>query len=316
MEVVESKDAGTEGQVMAILFKLDDDIIRKILAKNGFALTEEAVSAADIKWFREQIVGTIGAVNAKKFLNQDHVNYLNNLPDAIKKRAFFDDLAASYGDPNGVGRLLDNNALTEGVVKAWKETLDDVTLRKNGNFLTDFGGILQNLSKTMNHVKYRDLSIPHRKGIGGCHDLVEWNKLRHKAYTSGYTPPVGKKLTDLDVDETIIMSDVAHSVPGVRRIEYQIPVLDGKLYDNTTNRAIGYTTGSLKKDGPDNFKKTIYDPAVWTDQKLQTALKEAIKGHANKNRGKIHSEFDGFTKDGYKIHVYFRNGEVTSFFFE
>jgi Bacterial EndoU nuclease len=121
---------------------------------------------------------------------------------------------------------------------------------------------------------------------------------------------VGDNTDQGQVEEIVILKDIPHpTVPGVRQIEYKIPAIDG-----TKNPLI--TTGALKGDGAKNFTKTIYDPTIWSDVKLEQALKEAIQDVANRNNGNILSEFFGSTKEGYVVHGYYRNGKITSFFFE
>lgn len=61
--------------------------------------------------------------------------------------------------------------------------------------------------------------------------------------------------------------------------------------------------------------KSIYDPAIWPDARLEKALKEAAQDAANLNNGKLLKEWEGSTTEGYKIHGYFENGKITSFFF-
>lgn len=123
-------------------------------------------------------------------------------------------------------------------------------------------------------------------------------------------PPGLPHATPTRAKEIVILKNIPHpTVPGVRQIEYKIPAIDG-----TKNPLI--TTGALKGDGAKNFTKTIYDPTIWSDVKLEQALKEAIQDVANRNNGNILSEFYGSTKEGYVVHGYYRNGKITSFFFE
>lgn len=91
------------------------------MQKAGSFLTEEAVSAADVTWFRERILGKIGVENAKKFLKDEYAERLNaklGVNNVPQKRALFQDLGDSYHDPNGIGKLLDGDGLTDDVVEA------------------------------------------------------------------------------------------------------------------------------------------------------------------------------------------------------
>ena len=86
-------------------------------------------------------------------------------------------------------------------------------------------------------------------------------------------------------------------------MDYKIPALDPKLR----------TTGALKNiDKP----KTIYDPKVWTDDKLEKALKESIQDVSNKSKLFIESPTIGLTSEGYGIVFTTNNGKVTSFWFD
>ena len=92
----------------------------------------------------------------------------------------------------------------------------------------------------------------------------------------------------------------------MKTIEYKIPALDAKLL----------TTGALKGDGASPFVKTLYDPAVWSDAKLEKALKEALQDVVNKNNGVIPEKFIGNSTEGYPIEGYYRNGAVDTFYFK
>ena len=162
----------------------------------------------------------------------------------------------------------------------------------------------------INHVKFRDFNVPRKRGIGGAHDVDEWAKIRQFDATNNpnYQVPVGK--TADQFAEVVVLKDVPHpSTPGVRTIEYKIPGMDGNVNPNVT-------TGSLKGRGAYPFEKTIYDPKVWPDSKLKNALNEALNDALRKNNGSIPFEWDGITKEGYRIRGYYRDGKVTSFFFD
>ena len=161
------------------------------------------------------------------------------------------------------------------------------------------------IDEVMAHIKSRDFDVPRKSGIGGCHDMTEWDKLRKE--DEGYDIEVG---TTLDkVPEVIIHSKIEHNrVPGVYLVKYSIPAVDGKAKN-------GNTTGALKE-----FRnpKTLYDPEVWTDEKLKQSLKEAITAAAASNGGTLTREWSGNTADGYTLRGYYNieEGKITSFFFE
>ncbi|GAA4279015.1 EndoU domain-containing protein [Aquimarina mytili] len=169
------------------------------------------------------------------------------------------------------------------------------------------------------HVKYRDLSDLARRDIVGCHDINEFNKLRqvNAVNNANYNVAAGKKLDE--VEEVIIMAEKSHSVPGVKAIEYRVPSTDGRLVENVNGVNVnkGYTTGNTKgKSSTKHFEKTLYDPSVWTDAKLEKAIKEAVQDAANKNGGTVPTKFNGNTTEGYEIEGWFRNGVIETFYFK
>ena len=66
--------------------------------------------------------------------------------------------------------------------------------------------------------------------------------------------------------------------------------------------------------GSKDYIKNVYDPSVWTDVKLEKALKEALED-AFKNKTFEDDQFNGLTADGYSIQGYIRNGKVDTFYF-
>jgi hypothetical protein len=156
------------------------------------------------------------------------------------------------------------------------------------------------LPQTLQHIKFRDLSVPRKNGIGGCHDAVEFEKISH-VNENEFIIPVGKTVDE--VPEIIISGITNHpTVPGVKIVDYKIPALDGHIK----------TTGELKSVEP----KTIYDPAIWTDVKLEKVLREAMQNAADLNNGMIKPIWDGITVENYLIRGYYRNGKVPTFYFK
>lgn len=94
-----------------------------------------------------------------------------------------------------------------------------------------------------------------------------------------------------EVEEIVIFGTKKSSTPGVEIIEYKIPALDAKLK----------TTGELKGDSAKPFQKSTYDPKIWTDDKLEQALKEALQDAVNKNKGILNREWNGLTIEGYEV---------------
>ena len=183
------------------------------------------------------------------------------------------------------------------ILETWK--------MKNGIWKKVINFIEFDLPATMKHVKFRDLEVARKNGIGGCHDAVEFSKIRQASET-GYIVPIDKTLDE--VPEIIISNITNSTTPGIKIVEYKIPAIDAKLK----------TTGLLKGDGAKNFKKAIYDPAIWSDDKLEKALKEVLEDAINKNDGKLPdgNPSEGVTSEGYKIMFTSKNEKITSFWFD
>lgn len=59
-----------------------------------------------------------------------------------------------------------------------------------------------------------------------------------------------------------------------------MPSTDGKLTQKINGVDVnkGYTTGATKGvNSTEDYIKTIYDPTIWPDTKLEKALKEALQ---------------------------------------
>jgi filamentous hemagglutinin len=69
-----------------------------------------------------------------------------------------------------------------------------------------------------------------------------------------------------------IISETPRTTSGIIKVEYRMPAKD---------RA-GNFTGNYKGNGSKPFEKTIYDPKIFTDQKmLDLGQKASIKGYAD-----------------------------------
>lgn len=194
----------------------------------------------------------------------------------------------------------------------YRSTTDEVFVARNSNYIhwDDIESALD-INGAIQHIKFRDLNVPRSSGIGGCHDLTKFfdnNIIRqvNAINNPNYQVEVGKNISD--VEEIIIISNDPHiTIPGVRIVNYKIPALD---YQQKT-------TGALKgRTSIDPFTKTVYDPVIWTDVKLNQALKEAVQDALNKSGGILRREWTGVTSEGYNIRGYTQNGRITSFYFE
>jgi hypothetical protein len=124
--------------------------------------------------------------------------------------------------------------------------------------------------------------VPRSSGIGGAHNLDEFNKA---AAAEGI----------------LITKRTPHpTLRGVEKIEYQIQALD---------RA-GNRTGTFKAKP---FEKTVYDPKRISDSQMAQWGKEAAEEAAS--RGALNREWTGVSKNGIVFRGYLdENGAVRSFF--
>ena len=140
------------------------------------------------------------------------------------------------------------------------------------------------LEKLMHHVEYRDYSVKRKNGIGGAHNIIEWNK--HQ------------------VDYVEISRTPHPSVQGIEKVKYQIYALDAK----------GNPDGNLVNQP---FDKTIYDPNYWPRPRLERAFKEAVQSARNANDGRLPTGWwEGRTSQGDIIIGVYRDGNITTFFFK
>ncbi|HFP0733487.1 TPA: contact-dependent inhibition toxin CdiA [Escherichia coli] len=92
-----------------------------------------------------------------------------------------------------------------------------------------------------------------KKGISGAHNADVFNKA----------------VVDNGVK---IISETPTGVRGITQVQYEIPTKD----------AAGNTTGNYKGNGAKPFEKTIYDPKIFTDEKmLQLGQEAAAIGYSN-----------------------------------
>ncbi|WMY92738.1 CdiA family toxin C-terminal domain-containing protein [Snodgrassella communis] len=90
-----------------------------------------------------------------------------------------------------------------------------------------------------------------------------------------------------------ILSETPTNIPGIIKIEYQIPAKD----------RTGNFTGDYKGNGSRPFEKTVYDPKIFTDQKiLDLGQKAAIKGYTDAMASK--SGQTSAIVDGVKFRIY------------
>lgn len=166
-------------------------------------------------------------------------------------------------------------------------------------------------SNAVTHLKTRTPG-KRKKGIVGCHDesvFFDQDVVRSVDASSnpGYTPEIGK--TADQVEEVVITSNINHpTVPGVKIVEYKIPAL--------SNTSPPLTTGLLATPSNGGIK-TIYDPTIWTDAKIETSIGEAVMDYAKHNGNFVEGQpLLGKTKEGHEIEFFYRDGTVATFYFK
>ncbi|EOI7706839.1 CdiA family toxin C-terminal domain-containing protein [Providencia vermicola] len=101
-----------------------------------------------------------------------------------------------------------------------------------------------------------------------------------------------------------IISETPTAVKGITQIEYRIPTKD----------AAGNLTGNYKGNGAEPFKKTVYDPKIYTDQKMldlgQQAAAKGYKDAMASKSGQANATVDGVT---FRIYVDKSTGTVKNF---
>ncbi len=145
----------------------------------------------------------------------------------------------------------------------------------------------EDIANVLAHIKAQDLSVPRRRGIGGCHDATVFDSLKDEYQVTSRTPHP--------------------TIPGIEVIEYQIYALnrEGKKDVPPTLKA-------------EKFTKTVYDPTIWTDEKLGATLSQAEHNTADRQAdGSLKREWVGKSDDGTSVHGYSGgDGKITSFFIE
>ncbi|QDF05351.1 RHS repeat-associated core domain-containing protein [Myxococcus xanthus] len=130
------------------------------------------------------------------------------------------------------------------------------------------------------HLTRRDMSVNRKDGIGGAHNLDEF--MRHAS------------------EINVVGMETHPSLPGVRRISYQIEALD----------YAGKPSGQWKAK---IYEKTVYDPSTLSDDLfLQWGREAAYEAHY---AGKLTREWVGTARNGVRFRGYLdTSGAVRSFF--
>ncbi|QWG84899.1 WXG100 family type VII secretion target [Bacillus mycoides] len=135
-----------------------------------------------------------------------------------------------------------------------------------------------------NHLKNVD-NISTKKGVSGGHNMDEfYNTLKNQG---------------VDVEDLIVSKKSHPSIEGIYEIEYKIP-----RKDMAGNIAEPVSYKNIKEP------KTIYDPAMISDDKIYQWGKEAMK------KGTINGRLvEGTASNGLKFRGYLNDaGEITNFF--
>jgi hypothetical protein len=118
------------------------------------------------------------------------------------------------------------------------------------------------------HISKIDPTVPRRRGIGGAHNKVEFEK-----------------------NTVNIVNRVEHpKMRGVEKVTYQIPSVDGQT---------GEITGWKAK----TMDKTIYDPDIIPTEKYMNLGKEAANDAASK--GQLGREWTGYTDENGNVTSFF-----------
>ncbi|WP_180226679.1 CdiA family toxin C-terminal domain-containing protein, partial [Bacillus thuringiensis] len=135
-----------------------------------------------------------------------------------------------------------------------------------------------------NHLKNVE-NISTKKGVSGGHNMDEfYNALKNQG---------------VDVEDLIISKKSHSSIEGIYEIEYKIP-----RKDMAGNIAEPVSYKNIKEP------KTIYDPAMISDDKIYQWGKEAMQ------KGTINGRLvEGTASNGLKFRGYLNDtGEITNFF--
>lgn len=184
--------------------------------------------------------------------------------------------------PNGAPVETPNIKIPKGKtsIEKMEEPLKSASVDSNGN---PSGIRLQNDYKA--HVSQRDFSVPQKRGIGGAHNLNEFNKYKSQINVVRTTPHP--------------------TVKGVYKIEYQMPALD----------KTGKATGLWRKE---IYPKTVYDPAVISNEQMMGLGRQAFAEAVSAGRVKagVTREWEGVAPNGIKFHGYVdvKTGAARSFF--
>lgn len=124
-----------------------------------------------------------------------------------------------------------------------------------------------------------------KKGITGAHNADAFNKA----------------VADNSVK---IVSETPTGVKGITQVKYEIPTKD----------AAGNLTGNYKGNGSKPFEKTIYDPTIFTDEKmLQLGQQAAASGYTDAIKNGLQAydaKAGGVT---FRVYIDQKTGTVSNF---
>jgi hypothetical protein len=143
-------------------------------------------------------------------------------------------------------------------------------------------GVAPLRSDLADHIRFRDTTVDRKNGIGGAHNLDEFNAAAK-------------------AENILITNRTPHpTLAGIEKISYQIPALD----------AAGNPTGGYKAKV---FEKTVYDPRVISDDEMLRLGQEAANDALS--RGALTREWTGTASNGLRFRGYLDDtGYVRSFF--
>lgn len=152
---------------------------------------------------------------------------------------------------------------------------------KQGTPMSEVSHTISPNAKT--HLIAESKDISGKKGVVGTHNEVEFYKKLQST---------GKDMSKMVSPENVVCDN---DFPGLKNIKYDITKGDGK-------------GGFLDEYKPIKDPKTVYDPAIYSDEQMYQWGMEAMKN----------GYLDGYlicgeASNGMKFMGYYRNGEITNF---
>lgn len=231
-----------------------------------------------------------------------------------------DDLKYVFGDTRNIVAMDDWKLFKTNPSNGQRERLVG-TLGKHGDFtVNDLVNVRDHHLKTGPHqlkpfetspgvtvdrIYPTDLA----NGVVGFHDMNAFWSIPHTT-VSGALPLNSVKFWETEYIFVQTRTNTSAIVPGTEQIYYHVP----------RRRTDAITTDGTIKEPGNKGRKTIYDPTIWTDDKLDRAIGEAIIDYkmAGGRFSPTYSKGNAKTKEGFPIEFYHDrtgSGKITSWYF-